>query len=183
MAKDKGTVHTKVELRGYSNDEEEKHWNEDVKWEAYLWLGEDLGYEFIADRALAELLINDSLFVYTRKWGPMFEPKDGDDGYRGDESGLTVDVNANDVFGWACAEGETINNTLELKELYDMCVKYDKYGSMFWACKNRGVRPQVAWQERLKKEDLYPAWMDDLKPSYEEGSQRELRGKQSSKDD
>jgi len=62
-------------------------------------------------------------------------------------------VNCNDVFWWACADSEEIKPE-EIKGLQE-CVELSKaYGTILWACRKRGMRPQSPWFEDLSKEEL-----------------------------
>ena len=60
-------------------------------------------------------------------------------------------VNCSDVFAWACADGEKIENEKEAEELYKLCMKYPNYGGAIWCCIKRNEKPQAPVVKRMKE--------------------------------
>ena len=76
---------------------------------------------------------------------------------------ITMSVGCNDIFWWACADAEEIKAD-EISELYNYVYdekgkKRKQWGSVEWACKKRGIRPQHSVEDDMKKAG---AWTDEL---------------------
>lgn len=72
-------------------------------------------------------------------------------------------VNCSDVFAWALAEGEHINDEADLKDLYEYAMTYHTYGSTIWCCIRRGEKPQASVAKRMKEVGAWPPIIDTLK--------------------
>ena len=72
--------------------------------------------------------------------------------------GLDFFVNVNDLFDWACADLEKIESEEDiaaLRQAYEdvAAVGGDHfYGSLLWACRKRGMRPQTPVWDGMKDE-------------------------------
>ena len=73
-----------------------------------------------------------------------------------------VIVNCSDVFVWACADGEKIENEKELEEVYKWCVKYPNYGGAIWCCIKRNEKPQAPVVKRMKELGEWDISLDKL---------------------
>ena len=89
---------------------------------------------FLEDVALAYLLEHHGLFVNYYPTG------DGAPGQEIETAGVTV--NMNDVFGWAMADSEPIEDENDLKALMEAVIAYPTYGTFIWASRKGGYRPQ-----------------------------------------
>jgi len=76
------------------------------------------------------------------------------------EEGITVAVNCNDLFLWACADEEAVEYE-DLPVLYSMHLN-SQIGVDLWVCKKRGMPPQKAVADRWKKNGLWEDWLDEL---------------------
>jgi hypothetical protein len=85
-------------------------------------------------------------------------------GYDGepDRQAIALAVGMNDIFWWACADYELFAYK-DIQSLYEMCFdregNYKEWGSVHWACLQRGMRPQHPIEDIMKKDG---AWTDDL---------------------
>ena len=73
-------------------------------------------------------------------------------------------VNCNDVFVWACADGEPIG-ILDIPVLFEYCEKDPKFGPIKWVCKKRNEKPQDPIVEWMKKEGCWTDEMESLPPN------------------
>lgn len=69
--------------------------------------------------------------------------------WRKDKGQIVADVNCNDWFCWACADGEdiTADSLPELKKAIEDVVALDRpsyYGTLLYCCRRRKMRPQGA---------------------------------------
>jgi len=68
-----------------------------------------------------------------------------------DEDTPSMWVNCNDLFHWACADGEGF----ELKDLPELNQAYQdspEFGDMLWVCRRRKMRPQQPCYKYLKED-------------------------------
>ena len=102
--------------------------------------GEEHEY-FDHNLALAQLLIDEKAFVNER------EISDG-----GDNQGRNVVVFliCNDLFAWACADGENITRK-ELQDIYEHHMKDKIYGTDIWVMKKRNEKPQKPMEKAMKE--------------------------------
>jgi hypothetical protein len=75
-----------------------------------------------------------------------------------------VMVIVNDVFAWACADGEHIAFTDydrdgEIQKLYECWKESRNYGAAKWACLKRKQQPQPCVKEAMIKEGI---WTEEL---------------------
>ncbi len=61
-------------------------------------------------------------------------------------------VNCNDLFFWACSDGEDISIE-ELPDLLRALEESPKNGDILWVCRKRHTRPQGAYYKYLKGEE------------------------------
>lgn len=85
---------------------------------------------------------------------------------------LQFDVNVNDVFFWGCSDGEYIETDEDIDALEQACRDCDAawkghghYGSMLYAARRRGLRPQGAAYPPRELWDLF----DEAGPERETG--------------
>jgi hypothetical protein len=69
----------------------------------------------------------------------------------------TMYVNCNDLFYWACADAEEIT-TEEFDSLEECLAINERYGSLLWCCRKRGMRPQTPY---------YRCFPEDMKPLFD----------------
>jgi len=103
---------------------------------------------------LAKLLIDEVVFCNDSSL------KDYDNSNICEET-IAIFVGCNDIWGWACADAETIS-TKELPELYKFYMADKKWGSLKWACKKRNLQPQAPIIKDMKKEDVWCDIMESL---------------------
>ena len=73
-----------------------------------------------------------------------------------DKTPLSIWVNCNDLFAWACADAEP----LPLSELPAVYAEWKATGDLTtWACKRRGLRPQAPIEKRMRERG---EWNDEL---------------------
>ena len=70
-------------------------------------------------------------------------------------------VNCNDVFVWACADGEPLS-ILDIPVLFEEYEKDPRWGSTKWVCKKRNEKPQVPIEKMMKDEGLWTEEMEAL---------------------
>lgn len=75
---------------------------------------------------------------------------------------MGVFVNCNDVFAWACADGERLPES-EVGNLYRMW-KAEKWGAEKWCCLRRQCRPQKPMVDLMKKDGVWDDKMEALPP-------------------
>ena len=74
------------------------------------------------------------------------------------ENKVSLHVNCNDLFYWACADCEEIAPE-ELDDLFKCCKESENNGTALWACRKRKMRPQKPVYEYLtdKEKELFNA--------------------------
>lgn len=73
-------------------------------------------------------------------------------------------INCNDVFAWACAEGEPATDD-DIEKLYEELKKDQGWGSVIWVCKKRNQKPQIPVEEDMKKSGSWTEEMESLRPN------------------
>lgn len=114
--------------------------------------GKEIVY-YNEEKMLAHLLVEGECFINTRKYvciDESIQPQT-----------IVVFVICNDLFYWASADAESITSE-ELPELYEMFIKDKKWGTSKWCCKKRNMKPQVPIIKRMKEENVWEEWMNDL---------------------
>jgi hypothetical protein len=76
-------------------------------------------------------------------------------------------VNANDVFAWACADGECITNNdgdnpSEIIELYKLWKENERWGTIKWLCKKRNLQPQYPIKKDIMKDGYWDEQLNTL---------------------
>lgn len=116
---------------------------------------------FSEEQAIAQLTKDEVLFLNSRDyymgWGSGNKKPEKPDGHT-----LVLFVNCNDIFAWACADGDDIDYD-EIPELFKMHMKDRNWGSTKWCCKKRNEKPQKPVADKIKKDGCWENWMDDLK--------------------
>ena len=74
---------------------------------------------------------------------------------------VTIAVNCNDLFYWACADAEDLPYE-EIANLYRMWKADPKYGADRWACLRRKLAPQKPVEKRWREHGTWDAEMDAL---------------------
>ena len=123
---------------------------------------------FDAEKAIAFLLLEDEVFLNTRKYVVNdWDPKDKWD--ISDKSTTVIFLNCNDLFAWGCADGEELLNDDELNveknELYRLTsyvLVNHKWGSTKWACWKRNMQPQKPVAESMKEDGAWDDFMKSL---------------------
>lgn len=93
---------------------------------------------------LAEMLKDDGLLFLSGNCGPFFQAE------APDKTPVSVWVNCNDIFAWACADAEPLPME-EIRGLYEAWKADKRNGVLLWSCRRRGMRPQDALVTRMKK--------------------------------
>lgn len=115
---------------------------------------------------LAQLLIDDVIFLNSVHWMfdfyeqtgekqengfPKYKLKDGIDKKNDSFCGF---VCCNDIFAWACSDGENISNH-ELRDLYEMHMKNPSWGSAIWCIIKRNQMPQKPVLDDMKQAGVW----------------------------
>lgn len=72
---------------------------------------------------------------------------------------LSVHVNCNDVFGWGCADAETIENEEDLAIFVQAAKDSEAYCDALYCARKRGMRPQGAYI-KLAPDDIKNLFKD-----------------------
>lgn len=121
---------------------------------------------FNQELALSILLEEEILFANSF---PFSYKKDG----KSEGETIVLFVNCNDIFAWACAEGETLSYN-EVKDLYKMWEKDKKWGSSKWCCIKRNEKPQGPVANAMKKDGSWDETMEKLPDNYYDKKSREI---------
>ena len=113
--------------------------------ETFWYIDKDGKIEYDEDVILAWLLLKEYVFLNTYK-------------VDNDQWTTVVYANCNDVFAWACADAETIDND-ELIELFLELKKDPKWGERIWVCKKRNLQPQSPIKRDMLQDK---AWTDEM---------------------
>jgi hypothetical protein len=109
---------------------------------------------FFEENALAELL----------REGVVFPS--------GATDNVTLCVNVNDIFAWACADAEDFP-TDQIQAVYD-AHKSGPWGTARWACIRRNQRPQPPVEARMKAEGAWDDVLDALPPNTQDAETQAL---------
>lgn len=112
-------------------------------------------------KALAKLLVDGVLFVGDAIDGPFFSSNSKEAG-----NTISLSVNCNDIFAWACADAEPITCE-ELPQLYLEHAKNPSWGAIKWCAKKRNIQPQSPVIRDMKKEGVWDDEMERLKKNRE----------------
>ena len=112
---------------------------------------------FLKREALRKLLESGNLFV---NYVPY--PYAEDDGLPPETQTITLYVNANDLFTWACSEGVPIGSNTELEQLVNMHLKEPGHGASKWCCIKRNMKPQNPVAEQMRKAGVWDNVMEQL---------------------
>lgn len=112
---------------------------------------EDLYFD--EDEAIVQLLSEGILFT---NFFDYSHGRDKNDKVQINGRSIVLFVNCNDVFAWGCSDAEDIRDILELKQLYNLCVEYPKWGSAIWCCLKRKMKPQAAVESKMKDMGEWP---------------------------
>lgn len=118
---------------------------------SYVSGGERKEY-FDEATALAILLSQQVCFLNSHWWEEEWPQRAKD--------GICVIVNCNDLFAWACADGEELPYD-EIQNLYDLW-KSDPYGVDKWCCIRRNQQPQEPIVKRMKAAGAWDSVMESL---------------------
>ncbi len=116
------------------------------------------GPYFDDTQAVAQLLAAEVCFVN----GRPYAFKKGD---AANAETVVVFVNCNDIFAWACADGEDLPLG-EVESLYRHVLKHPTWGSAMWCCKRRKEQPQAPVVRDMKEAGAWDAEMDALEPNW-----------------
>lgn len=105
--------------------------------------------------ALGILLIEDVIFV-TSHWFKEDWPEEA-------RKSIALIVNCNDVFAWACADGEHLPHS-EIGNLYRRHLADPVWGSTIWCCLRRNERPQLPVEKKMREAGVWNEEMDGLPP-------------------
>lgn len=83
------------------------------------------------------------------------------DTYHVEGETIVLFVLCNDLFWWACADGEKLKIN-EVGELYRAWRKEGRVGVDKWCCKKRNMKPQKPIRDGMKECGTWEEWMDKL---------------------
>lgn len=118
---------------------------------------------FDEEEAISQLLHDGVLFANSFPFVYKIN-KEGDQRWEGPT--ITLFVNANDVFCWACAEGQDIKCG-EVRALYEAHIANEKWGSVMWCAKKRGLKPQWLMAKDMIEQG---AWDEEMEALSEENA-------------
>lgn len=78
-----------------------------------------------------------------------------------DGGNVEMHVNCNDLFAWACADSEQVEDS-ELESLFQACKDDPIHGAEKWCCKKRNMQPQRPIVEDWKAKGAWDAEMEAL---------------------
>lgn len=116
---------------------------------------EGISEEMIFDEnaALAHLLATSNVFLNNHWWMSVKENKENPWPKDACET-FSINVNCNDVFAWACADGEEVTFK-ELEDLYAHFHKDSTWGCAIWCIKKRGYMPQNPVEDAIRKAGIW----------------------------
>ena len=114
------------------------------------------GDYFDPETAISQLVYEGVLFANYRNYSH------DNKNFTKDGCTIILFMNCSDVFAWGCADAEDVSSEEELKQLYDLCVKYPNMGSSIWACLKRGEKPQSPVAKRMKELNEWDISLDNL---------------------
>lgn len=135
----------------------------DVYWEMN-WGSNDLGKPekemiFNEEKALARLLGEGIIFVNSHWW---------EDDWPDQAKKITsLNVNCNDIFAWACADGEEVEFD-EIQALYDLWHKDRRWGAAKWCAIKRNQKPQPPVIKAMKENGSWDDVMEHLEKNYQD---------------
>lgn len=71
-------------------------------------------------------------------------------------------ISCNDVFAWACADGEPATCD-DIEKLYVELRKDEQWGDVVWVCKKRNQKPQSPIIKDMKKDGVWTKEMEELR--------------------
>ena len=120
---------------------------------------------FNSEAALASLLIEKKIHLNNFWWVDNLEQEQ--------KERFSLNVNCNDVFAWACSDGENLDFK-ELKDLFNHYEKDNYWGTQIWCIKKRNMLPQKPVFDDIQKKGVWdlttmnldnnPSWsLEELK--------------------
>lgn len=91
------------------------------------------------EEILRLLLLEDIVFINNGWWQKGW-PVDA----------ISVHLNCNDTFGWACADAEDVKYS-DLKEIFEFYCRDEVWGPTAWCIKKRKMMPIPPVSERMQK--------------------------------
>lgn len=124
---------------------------------------------FEESKALARLLAEDVVFINNHWWKKEWP----------EEACKTTGlfVNCNDIFAWACAEGEEVS-VGEIQDLYDLWIKDNRWGPAKWCAFKRNEKPQNPVVKMMKKDGVWDEKMEGLGENFYDKAIQKLASKQ-----
>lgn len=116
---------------------------------------------FEADKALAHLLINEVIFLNSLWWEK--------DCPKHVQESIAVYVNCNDIFAWACADGENLPYE-QIESLYKLWVNDTSWGAVKWCCIQRNQKPQKPVEDDMRKAGAWDDVMEQLGKNTEDAA-------------
>lgn len=108
---------------------------------------------FEEEKALARLLADDVIFLNSHWWMKEWP--------EAAQKTVSLNVNCNDIFAWACADAEEIEYE-ELQGLYDLWLSSRTWGPAKWCAIKRRQKPQPPVIDAMKKAGVWDACMEAL---------------------
>lgn len=150
---------------------------DDVEW-IMTWKDRPSTNEFEDGNALAHLLMNEVVFLNSHWWKYSrltHERTDDGKGYKSaprpdarwteDESKMiSVSVNCNDIFAWACADAEELPYE-EIENVYRLWRADPNWGAAKWCAIRRKQKPQGPVIDAMKKAGSWDDIMENLGPN------------------
>ena len=132
---------------------------EDIEWQMD-WHGTPnkppMEMIFEEEKALAHLLLNEVIFLNNHWWRKDLPEATRDE--------ISINVNCNDVFAWACSDSETLPYC-QIESLYRMWIKDPEWGAAVWCIQQRKQRPQAPVESGIKKGGVWDLDSMDLGPN------------------
>lgn len=114
------------------------------------------GKEYCNEELALSILLKDDVIFSNHRFYSM--TKDG----ISDGKTTVLFVNCNDIFAWACADGEDLPHS-EIGNLYKMRKSVPgNWGSAKWCCIRRNEKPQRPVQEMMKKSGAWDETLEKL---------------------
>lgn len=121
--------------------------------------------EFEEEEALAIMLADGTCFVNSYHWKSEWP--------EADRERVAIIVNCNDIFAWACADGEELDHD-QIKPLYDSCVAHPKWGSAIWCAIRRSQKPQPPVIRKMKADGVWDDRMEKLGENWQDAETQAL---------
>lgn len=124
---------------------------------------EDEEPEIDLENFLAHLLSKDIVFLNTHWWEDDWPEKA--------KKTISIIVNCNDIFAWACADGEELLGEDDIDTFWQYYSKDPDWGPVVWCIRKRNMLPQKPVYDDIQKDGIWDLdkmkgldlnWYDEL---------------------